>query len=574
MADNTTLPSGSGGDTMRTKEKAGAKTQVILLDLGGDGAESLLASGNPMPVSDAGGSLTVDAAVGSPVFVRLSDGTAAISTLPVSLASVPSHAVTNAGTFAVQASQAGTWAARVQDGAGNALTSKAPGSERALSVAIVDGSGNQVTSFGGSGGTSATDDAAFTVASGAGTPIMGVVTSDSVDSGDVGVVGMLANRQLKVTLYNSSGSELSVGGGTQYDEDAASAGAEKLTLAGAVRRDTAASSSTTDGDYSTLNTDASGRLWVNGSGVTQPVSGTVGVSGSVAVTGTFWQATQPVSGTVAATQSGTWDVGTVTTVTTLGTITNVVHVDDNAGSLTVDAPVGTPVFVRLSDGTSAITTLPVSLASVPSHAVTNAGTFAVQAAQSGTWDVATVTTVSTVTAVTTVSTVTAVSDAQVQGKAAHDAAVSGNPVLNGIEGRRARATAVSADGDATRLTGDRYGRLAVVGVPLTIAAVDATASGDTDVVAAASIGAGNRCKLLRVEASNTHASTALTVGLKSASLNGGTVFGKKYLPAAGGLAVWVFPNGYLEGGDNEAVQINLSGAGTVSVTAYYELVAS
>jgi len=55
-----------------------------------------------------------------------------------------------------------------------------------------------------------------------------------------------------------------------------------------------------------------------------------------------------------------------------------VPVTDNSGSLTVDAPVGTPVFVRLSDGSSAISTLPVSLASVPSHAVTNAGTFAVQ----------------------------------------------------------------------------------------------------------------------------------------------------------------------------------------------------
>lgn len=55
-----------------------------------------------------------------------------------------------------------------------------------------------------------------------------------------------------------------------------------------------------------------------------------------------------------------------------------VPVTDNSGSLTVDAPVGTPVFVRLSDGAAAISTLPVSLASVPSHAVTNAGTFAVQ----------------------------------------------------------------------------------------------------------------------------------------------------------------------------------------------------
>ena len=40
------------------------------------------------------------------------------------------------------------------------------------------------------------------------------------------------------------------------------------------------------------------------------------VTNSVAVTGTFWQATQPVSGTVAATQSGTWSVtGTATSGT-------------------------------------------------------------------------------------------------------------------------------------------------------------------------------------------------------------------------------------------------------------------
>jgi hypothetical protein len=89
----------------------------------------------------------------------------------------------------------------------------------------------------------------------------------------------------------------------------------------------------------------------------------------------------------AVTQSGTWNVGTVTTVSAVTSITNTVTVTgaggtfpvtDSGGSLTVDAPVGTPVFVRLSDGASAITTLAVSLASVPSHAVTNAGTFVVQ----------------------------------------------------------------------------------------------------------------------------------------------------------------------------------------------------
>lgn len=70
-----------------------------------------------------------------------------------------------------------------------------------------------------------------------------------------------------------------------------------------------------------------------------------------------------LNATIAVTQSGTWDE---------------VGINDSGNSITVDAPVGTPVFVRLSDGSAAITTLPVSLASVPSHAVTNAGTFATQ----------------------------------------------------------------------------------------------------------------------------------------------------------------------------------------------------
>lgn len=70
---------------------------------------------------------------------------------------------------------------------------------------------------------------------------------------------------------------------------------------------------------------------------------------------------------------------TLAAVTTVGTITNVVHVDDNAGSLTVDAPVATPVFVRLSDGAAAIATLPVSAATLPLP--TGASTLAEQQTQ-------------------------------------------------------------------------------------------------------------------------------------------------------------------------------------------------
>lgn len=80
----------------------------------------------------------------------------------------------------------------------------------------------------------------------------------------------------------------------------------------------------------------------------------------------------------AGVQGGAGAVSANTQRVVLATDQTVIPVSDNGGSLTVDAPVGTPVFVRLSDGAAAITTLPVSIASVPSHAVTNAGTFAVQ----------------------------------------------------------------------------------------------------------------------------------------------------------------------------------------------------
>lgn len=83
-----------------------------------------------------------------------------------------------------------------------------------------------------------------------------------------------------------------------------------------------------------------------------------GITNPVAVTGTFFQATQPVSGTVTANQGGTWTVqpGNVA----------------NTTAWKVDG--------------SAVTS-PVSLVSVPSHNVTNAGTFAVQSVESGIWTV-------------------------------------------------------------------------------------------------------------------------------------------------------------------------------------------
>lgn len=194
--------------------------------------------GGTLSVDDAGGTLTVDAPVGTPVFVRLSDGAAAISTLPVSLATVPSHAVTNAGTFAVQESGSALTALQLIDNI----------------VAVEDAAA--------SGGES-------------GVPVL-AVRRDSASSGvsadgDFANLSVDANGALRVT---------GGGGGTQYAEDTAHASGDTGTLALAVRRDTAASGTSADGDYGTLNTDASGRLWVNASGAAIPITDN---SGSISV---------------------------------------------------------------------------------------------------------------------------------------------------------------------------------------------------------------------------------------------------------------------------------------------------
>ncbi len=68
------------------------------------------ASDNAVPVTDDGGSLTVDAPVATPAFVRLSDGSNPIATLPVSLPGgvvVNSGAITVSGTATVTQGAAG-----------------------------------------------------------------------------------------------------------------------------------------------------------------------------------------------------------------------------------------------------------------------------------------------------------------------------------------------------------------------------------------------------------------------------------------------------------------------------------
>jgi hypothetical protein len=246
-----TDPFGANADAASATGSISAKLRFMAatgIPITGTVAVTQSGTWDEVGINDSGNSITVDAPVGTPVFVRLSDGSTAISTLPVSLASVPSHAVTNAGVFATQSTlQTGDNTAgrfKLTDGTDVAdvldLTNSNP-----LTVAIVDGSGDQIISFGGgtqytegdtdatitgtavmwedgsntlraasaakplpveiiagggTGGTSAADDADFTDGTTPGTPAMGVyeLTPSSVTDGDLGVVGITVTRSMKV----------------------------------------------------------------------------------------------------------------------------------------------------------------------------------------------------------------------------------------------------------------------------------------------------------------------------------------------------------------------------------------
>jgi hypothetical protein len=407
-------------------------------------------------VTDNAGSITVDAPVGTPAFVRLSDGAAAITTLPVSLASVPSHAVTNAGTFAVQvtsapttavtgtfwqatqpvslasvpshavtnagtfavqAAQSGTWTVQPGNTANTTpwlvKTNESLGTATALGAlnaeitqalngnlggaatvtatstptgivltpyASYDGGTNwTVTQFFNSAIgdvvdtlTSFTIGAAYSISAGDGATHV-KVRATSWTSGSVTIRISSTNSQglvnLKATAYHDS----PVG--------------NFVLQAGAYASSTAPTA--------VVNGDAV-RLWATTAGALNIADG----GGSITV-----------DGTVAATQSGTWNIGSITTLPTLANVTTV----GTVSAITAGPAIGSGFYVRNTDGTNTAAvkaastaaaatdpalvvaispnnTIHVSLASVPSHAVTNAGTFAVQAAQSGTWNIGSITT--------------------------------------------------------------------------------------------------------------------------------------------------------------------------------------
>lgn len=185
-----------------------------------------------------------------------------------------------------------------------------------------------------------------------------------------------------VTLLDTAGAPVAVGGGTQYTEDAVAAANPIGNMLIVVREDARAGSLVSaDGDNVALRGNNKGELYVkhtdtmvvDGSGVTQPVSVAVIPSHAVTNAGTF-----AVQATIAAATtniakaedaaSASADVGVPAMAIQLATPTDLAGTDADYAMLQM---AGGRLWVDASGKTL----------TVGSHAVTNAGTFAVQAAE-------------------------------------------------------------------------------------------------------------------------------------------------------------------------------------------------
>lgn len=603
---NITLnPGAAGSDVATMTDGSGYHHQKVVIGFDGGTSPTPVDSSNPLPISDAGGSLTVDGTVAvTNADITTIAGAVSGSEMQVDVLTMPSVAVTNAGittiagavsgtemqvdvltmptvtvtgtggTFpvtdsggsltvdgTVAATQSGTWAvtgAAAEDAAASGnpvlIGGRYDSSARTLETGdagalALNASGQllvEIAAGAGSGGTAAADDADFTAGTTSGTPVMGAYqsTPTAVTDGDMGIIGITADREVKVSVTSggvagvvedaaaaggeegimvlavrrdsaSSGvsadgdfAALSVtsdgslrvsgsSGTTQYAEDAAHTTGDQLVAMGAVRRDTAAAGSGTDGDYSTLNVDSTGRLWCN-------VSNTVTV-GSHAVTnaGTF---------AVQAAQSGTWAVD-------LGATDNAV-LDSIAASLAlIDNAIATgnelqvDVVAALPAGTNNIGDVDILSIAAGDNNIGNV-------------DVVTLPNV-TLAAGTNTN--------EVVGDAADDAAAAGNPLSVGGYSIQTDGTdpgVVSAEGDAARLRTDMQRILLVNEThPRLFRASADYASAQTNATVQAAPGASLSLYITDVIISN--GATAGNITLLDGS--GGTVLLEIYPAINGGM---------------------------------------
>lgn len=340
---------------------------------------------------------------------------------------------------------------------------------------------------------------------------------------------------------------------------------------------------TTLGDVSAANPFPvvnSAAVTVTGSvGVSGPVTvqGSVGIAGPVTVQGSVGIAGPvTVQGTVAATQSGSWGIaGPVTVQGSVGiagpvTVTGAVAIANLLGSTVVSgATVVGAIGIAKRVDTQATVTSAVSTAT-PLH-VNEFGSLWVvaEAGDSQRTNGGGVTGVQVFigdgTTVGTVSLAAGTNTNEVVGDAAHGAAVAGNPVLIGVEGRSTDQTAVDS-GDVSRLLATLLGKpvnqpYAIPAQYTSFANVTAGLGTTTASTAWASAGAGTRWYVTSAQIVNQGAVTTRVLIQDGA----GALYYNISAASNGGGVAAAFPVP-LRIAANQTVEIKLDTTGTTVFT--------
>ena len=452
MADNVVADAGTGGATFAADDIGSVHFPRIKLVHGADGVnDGDVSDANPLPVDDAGGSLTIDNA--------------------------------------------------------------------------------HLTSLGGCvGGTELQVDVVAALP--AGTNAIGKLAANSgVDIGDVDVLSVIPGT-----------------GATNLGKaaDGASGATDTGVAPLAVRDDALAALTPIEGDYVPLRVDANGALWVIPSGTVAISAASLPLPSGAATSAK--QDTEIASlATLAGAVAGTEMQVDVLTLPALPAGTN--NIGD-VDVLTVPAdPFGVNADAASATGSISAklrfiagTGIPITgTVTVGSHAVTNAGTFAVQI------DGAALTSLQLLD----------------DGMVVEDAAAAADPtgmMMMAVRDDEVGSTAVTtADGDVVSLRTDKFGCLKTTQIPdatseFKYAIIDAATSGDNTLVAAACAGVKHRVVAALLVAAGT-------VNARFESGAGGTALtGQMNLVANTGFVLPYNPAGWFETADATLLNLELSAA--------------
>lgn len=628
MADNYETNAGSGGAVFASDDLAGVHYPYAKLAFGGDGTATLVAAGAGLPVAQqTGATFTVvgaaadgAAAAGNPVLIGGFDGTNAQSLSVTTGGHIHIHdggnTITVDGTVGVSGTVTVDGSGVTQPVSNAGLTELAaainassqldvniaasgatvPVSNAGLTelAAAINASSQMDVNIAASGATVPISHAALTelaaaidtevqvdivgalpagtnnigdvdvlsVVPGTGATNLGKAADAVAGATDTGVVPLAIRDDALSTLTPAEGDYAPLrvsstgalhvtggGGGVQYNIDDAASATATGTVALVVRKDSAASLAGTDGDVSALQVDANGALRVTGGG--GGTEYTVDAAAPAAPTGATFVMERDDALSALTEVEGDWtnpraSANGALWVSVDGTVTVGSHAVTNAGTFAVQVDGAALTALQLLDDTvfaedvaaqaadKGVAVLAVRRDADTSLVGTDNDYANLQVDANGRLKVEAF---SGETLPVSLATLPASTNTlEIVGDAAHDAAIAGNPVRMAGRALTSDYTAVAA-GDTADLITTLLGKL--VTIPYanpantwSYAAASGGITNTTGVTIKTAAGAGIRNYVTSVSVVNGHASVDTDVQIRDGA--SGTVLWRGFAKAGGG----------------------------------------